>query len=419
MLVKGPRGTNDVMPSESYKWQYLESKFREACRKFGYSEIRTPVFEHTELFERGVGETTDVVQKEMYTFNDKGDRSITLKPEGTAPVVRSFIENKLYAEAQPSKIYYITPCFRYERPQAGRLRAFHQFGAEVFGSGESSMDAEVMALVDSFLKGLGLENIELRINSIGCPTCRNEYNEKLKSYLAPKLENLCETCVGRYDKNPMRILDCKNESCQAEIGDAPKMIDNLCDECQTHFAETKKYLDALNVEYVVDPKIVRGLDYYTKTAFEFISRDIGTQATVSGGGRYDGLVESLGGKSTPAVGFGMGIERLILTLESCGVEIPKPEGLDIFIVSMGENADLEAFKILNRIRAAGLSGDKDYLGRSIKAQFKYADKKNAKYTAIIGDDELEKGVVSLKNMETGEQVQVEIDKLEQAIIGGN
>lgn len=419
MLVKGPRGTNDVMPSESYKWQYLECKFREACRKFGYSEIRTPVFEHTELFERGVGETTDVVQKEMYTFNDKGDRSITLKPEGTAPVVRSFIENKLYAEVQPSKIYYITPCFRYERPQAGRLRAFHQFGAEVFGSGESSMDAEVMALVDSFLKGLGLKNIELRINSIGCPTCRNEYNEKLKSYLAPKLEKLCDTCVGRYDKNPMRILDCKNESCQAEIGDAPKMIDNLCGECETHFAETKKYLDALNVEYVVDPKIVRGLDYYTKTAFEFISRDIGTQATVSGGGRYDGLVESLGGKPTPAVGFGMGIERLILTIESCGIEIPKPEGLDIFIVSMGENADLEAFKILNRIRAAGLSGDKDYLGRSTKAQFKYADKKNARYTVIIGDDELEKGVVSLKNMETGEQVQVEIDKLEQAIMGGN
>lgn len=419
MLVKGPRGTNDVIPSESYKWQYLEKKFREVCVKFGFSEIRTPVFEHTELFERGVGETTDVVQKEMYTFQDKGDRSITLKPEGTAPVVRSFIEHKIYAEAQPSKISYITPCFRYERPQAGRLRAFHQFGAEVFGSGEPSVDAEVISMVDSFLVELGLSDIELRINSIGCPICRNEYNEKLKAYLEPKLEKLCETCKSRFDKNPMRILDCKNEDCQSQIGDAPKMIDNLCGECETHFDRVQSYLKALGVDFIVDSKIVRGLDYYTKTAFEFISRDIGTQATVSGGGRYDGLVESLGGKSTPAVGFGMGIERLLLTLESCGIEIPKPEGLDIFIVSMGERADIEAFRILNKLRARGLSGDKDYLNRSIKAQFKYADKKNARYTVIIGDDELDKRVVSLKNMETGEQIEVELDRLEEAIIGGN
>lgn len=416
MLVKGPRGTNDVLPSESYKWVYLESKFRDICGKFGYKEVRTPVFEHTELFERGVGETTDVVQKEMYTFTDKGDRSITLKPEGTAPVVRAYIENKLYTEAQPIKAFYITPCFRYERPQAGRLREFHQFGVEAFGSQNAAIDAEVISLVDGFLKSLGLENLELRINSIGCPVCRNEYNEKLKAFLEPRLDSLCETCNDRFGKNPMRIIDCKNEKCQAELTDVPMMLDNICEECEEHFSKLKSYLDVLGVEYIVDPKIVRGLDYYNKTAFEFVSKEIGTQATVSGGGRYDSLVESLGGKSTPAVGFGMGIERLLLTLENNGIEIPKEDQIDIFIASIGERADREAFRILNDLRKSGISGDKDYLDRSMKAQFKYADKLNAKYVLVIGDDEVDSGAVKLKDMSTGEQHDVAIDEIKKVIL---
>ena len=410
-MIKGPRGTNDVLPSESYKWNYLEKKFREICNKFAYKEIRTPIFEHTELFERGVGETTDVVQKEMYTFQDKGDRSITLKPEGTSPVVRSYIENKLYAEAQPIKTFYITPCFRYERPQAGRLREFHQFGVEVFGTQNPEVDVEVMSLVDAFLKSLGLKEIELRINSIGCPKCRKEYHEKLKDYLRERLDNLCETCNSRFETNPMRIIDCKNEKCQEQLDEVPMMIDNLCEECEEHFGKVKEYLDILGIEYIVDPKIVRGLDYYSKTAFEFISKDIGTQATVSGGGRYDALVESLGGKETPAVGFGMGIERLILTLESCGIEIPDEDKLDIFIATIGEKAEKIAFKLLFDLRKAGISGEKDYLGRSMRAQFKYANKIDSRYVATIGDDEVEKNVVQLKNMETGEQKEVSIDEL--------
>ena len=415
MLTKAPRGTKDVLPSESYKWQYVENVFKDVCRNFGYKEIRTPVFEHTELFERGVGETTDVVQKEMYTFLDKGERSITLKPEGTSPVVRSYIENKLYADAQPIKTYYITPCFRYERPQAGRLREFHQFGVEVFGSQEASLDVEVMTLVSTFLKTLGLKNIDLHINSIGCPSCRENYNKILKEYLGSKLDELCETCKSRYEKNPMRILDCKNETCKEKTKDAPLMIDNLCDECSEHFEKVKEYLKLAEVDFVVDAKIVRGLDYYTKTAFEFISNDIGSQSTVSGGGRYDRLVEELGGVSTPAVGFGLGIERLLLTLENNGIEIPKQDSVDIYIVSIGEDADKEAFKLLSKLRMNGISGDKDYLGRSIKAQFKYSDKVNAKYTVVIGDDEIEKGIVSLKNMSTGEQKEVNIDSLAEEL----
>ncbi|AFS78737.1 histidyl-tRNA synthetase HisS [Gottschalkia acidurici 9a] len=415
MLTKAPRGTKDVLPSESYKWQYVENVFKDVCKNFGYKEIRTPVFEHTELFERGVGETTDVVQKEMYTFLDKGERSITLKPEGTSPVVRSYIENKLYADAQPIKAYYITPCFRYERPQAGRLREFHQFGVEVFGSQEASLDVEVMTLVSTFLKTLGLKNIDLHINSIGCPSCRENYNKILKEYLGSRLDELCETCKSRYEKNPMRILDCKNETCKEKTKDAPLMIDNLCDECSEHFEKVKEYLKLAEVDFVVDAKIVRGLDYYTKTAFEFISNDIGSQSTVSGGGRYDRLVEELGGVSTPAVGFGLGIERLLLTLENNGIEIPKQDSVDIYIVSIGENADKEAFKLLSKLRMNGISGDKDYLGRSIKAQFKYSDKINAKYTVVIGDDEIEKGIVSLKNMSTGEQKEVNIDSLAEEL----
>lgn len=411
MLTKAPKGTKDVLATEVYKWQYLEKTFRKVCESFGYKEIRTPVFEHTELFERGVGETTDVVQKEMYTFEDKAGRSITLKPEGTAPVVRALIEHKLYTGAMPLKFFYITPCYRYERPQAGRQREFHQFGIEVFGSNQPAVDVEVMALVYQFYKVLGVEGIGLNINNIGCPECRAEYNIKLREFLNERLDNLCETCQSRYEKNPMRILDCKNEKCQAEIIDAPLMINHLCDECKEHFEKVKEYLEIAGIEYKVDPKIVRGLDYYTKTAFEFISNEIGSQSTVCGGGRYDKLVEELGGPSTPAVGFGMGIERLLLTLENNGIEIPKEKGLDIFIVTIGEKADKEAFKLLTNLRENSISADKDYLGRSIKAQFKYSDKLEAEYTIVIGDDEVDKGIVTLKNMLTGEQQEINLSNL--------
>ncbi|MDO5708432.1 MAG: histidine--tRNA ligase [Andreesenia angusta] len=415
-MIKGPRGTNDVLPSDSYKWIYLEKKFREICNRFGYKEIRTPIFEHTELFERGVGETTDVVQKEMYTFFDKGDRSITLKPEGTSPVVRSYVENKLYAEAQPIKTFYITPCFRYERPQAGRLREFHQFGIEAFGSDDPTIDVEVMALVDIFLKDLGLEDIELRINSIGCPKCRKEYHSKLKDFLNERLEGLCSTCNSRFDTNPMRIIDCKNEDCQRQIEGLPMMIDNLCDECEENFKSVKENLDILGIDYIVDPRIVRGLDYYSKTAFEFISRDIGSQATVSGGGRYNGLVESLGGKSTPAVGFGMGIERLIMTLENSNIIIPNENTIDIFIATMGEDSKKLAFKLVNDLRKEGIACEKDYLNRSLRAQFKYANKINTKFVGTIGDDEVSTGTIQIKNMETGEEKSINIDDLKKTIL---
>ncbi|SHH13992.1 histidine--tRNA ligase [Tepidibacter thalassicus] len=411
MEIKAPRGTKDVLPVDSYKWIYVENLFRKVCNLFGYEEIRTPIFEHTELFKRGVGETTDIVQKEMYSFQDNGGREITLKPEGTAGAVRAFIENKLYANTQPTKLYYITPCFRYERPQAGRLRQFHQFGVEVFGSESPSIDSEVMALAMEFFKRVGLQKLELRINSIGCPSCRREYNKKLKEYLSEKLDKLCKTCQDRYERNPLRILDCKNETCKLEIENAPLMIDNICDDCKEHFEKVKNYLDSMGVEYTVDPKIVRGLDYYTKTAFEIISNDIGAQSTVCGGGRYDGLVEELGGPKISGIGFGMGIERLLLTLENNNIQIPKKDGIDIFIVTIGQKAENESFKILKKLRENNISCDKDHIGRSVKAQFKYSNKVNAKFTIVLGDDEIDKDVASLKNMETSEQIEIKLSEI--------
>lgn len=411
MPIKAPRGTKDILPKDSYKWTYVENLFREVCSLFGYDEIRTPVFESTDLFKRGVGETTDIVQKEMYSFQDNGGRDITLKPEGTAGAVRAFIENKLYADAQPSKLFYITPCFRYERPQAGRMRQFHQFGIEAFGSESASIDAEVMALAMEFFKRVGLEKLELRVNSIGCPKCRSEYNDKLRGYLKEKLDTLCGTCQTRYEKNPLRILDCKNEACQSQIKDAPLMIDNICDDCKDHFEKVNLYLDSMGINYVVDPKIVRGLDYYTKTAFEIISQDIGAQSTVCGGGRYDGLVEQLEGPKTPGIGFGMGIERLLLTLENNNIEIPKEEGIDIFVVTIGEKAEIESFKILKALRSNNVSCDKDHVGKSVKAQFKYSDKINSKYTIVLGDDEIEKDLATLKNMQTSEQTEIKLSEI--------
>lgn len=412
MLIKAPRGTKDIVPAEAYKWNYLEGKFRDLCRLYGYEEIRTPIFEHTELFKRGVGDTTDIVQKEMYTFKDRGDRDLTLKPEGTAGVIRAFIENKMYAETQPTKLFYITPCFRYERPQSGRQRQFHQFGVEALGSDTPSLDAEVISLAMQFLGEAGLKDLTVSINSVGCPVCREEYNQLLKDYLAAKADVLCDLCNDRRDKNPMRVIDCKNETCQANIVDIPLMADHLCENCKDHFSQLKLYLDEMDINYVVDKKIVRGLDYYKRTAFEIISNDLGAQSTVCGGGRYDGLVEQIGGPSGySGIGFGLGAERLLLTLEANGVEIGNPNHTDIFVVTIGDKAKLKSFSILKDLRDNHISADKDHLDRSLKAQFKYSNKINARYTIVIGDDELDKDEATLKNMETGDQKLIKISEL--------
>jgi len=412
MIAKAPRGTRDVLPGEVHKWLYVEDMFRKVCKSFGYGEIRTPLFEHTELFQRGVGETTDIVQKEMYTFEDRGGRSITLKPEGTAPVVRVFIDHKLYAEAQPTKVYYITPCFRYERPQSGRLRAFHQFGIEVFGTEETSVDAEVIAVAMVFFEKLGLKGLELRINSVGCPQCRREYNGILRKYLGERLPDLCETCNTRYHTNPLRIIDCKEEKCQKALGDVPLMLDHLCEECRQHFDGLKENLDVLDINYIVDPKIVRGLDYYTKTAFEIISKDIGAQGTVCGGGRYDGLIKECGGPDTPGIGFGLGIERLVLTLESQGIEIDKPGNMDLYVANVGEDGARKALETVYKLRVSGISAECDHMNRSLRAQMKYADKLQARYTLVLGDEEIQKGIGFLKDMQTGEKHEVRLDAKE-------
>ena len=412
MLTKAPRGTKDITPKDAYKWNYVENKFREICALFVYEEIRTPIFEHTELFQRGVGETTDVVQKEMYTFEDKGQRSITLKPEGTAGAVRAFIENKMYADTQPTKLFYQTPCFRYERPQAGRQRQFHQFGIETLGSDKPSIDAEVIALAVQFFNELGLNDLETCINSVGCPTCRAKYNDILKSYLDSKSDVLCETCNERKEKNPMRVIDCKNPVCKENLVDIPYMIDHLCDDCKNHFEKVQEYLTEMGINFKIDKTIVRGLDYYKKTAFEIISTDIGAQSTVCGGGRYDGLVEQLGGpKGVSGIGFALGVERLLLTLENNNIEIENPKATDIFIATIGENAQAKSFKILKDLRENHISADKDHLDRSLKAQFKYADKLNAKYTIVIGDDELSNDEVKLKNMATSEQTTIKLSEI--------
>ncbi len=411
MLTQAPKGTKDVIPSEVYKWHFVEGIIREICAFNGYREIRTPSFEHTELFERGVGETTDVVQKEMYTFNDKAGRSITLKPEGTATAVRAFIENGIFNDAQPTKMFYFTPCFRYEQPQSGRLREHHQFGIEAFGSSDPSIDAEVINIAMTLYKRLGISNIELRINSIGCPSCRKEYNAKLKEYLKPKLTSLCETCKGRYEKNPLRIIDCKEEKCKAQITDVPFMIDNLCKECSDHFFDFKRALDTLELEYKIDPRIVRGLDYYTKTAFEIVTDTIGAQGTVCGGGRYDGLVADCGGPSTPGVGFGLGLERLLLVAESNNVQLPKPAYMDIYIANMGAAAGEVALKLVNALRGQGIKADKDYMGRSLKAQMKYANKISARFVVVLGDEEISTGSIKVKNMSDGSEASISIDEL--------
>ena len=412
MLSKAPRGTKDITPKDVYKWHYIEKKFREICALYGYEEIRTPIFEHTEVFSRSVGDTTDVVQKEMYTFTDRGDRQLSLKPEGTAGVIRSFIENKMYADTQPTKLYYITPCFRYERPQAGRQRQFHQFGIEVLGSDGPSVDAEVISLAVQFFNEMGLNNLSVNINSVGCPTCREEYNRKLKEYLDQKVDVLCETCLERKDKNPMRVIDCKNPHCKENLQDIPFMIDHLCEDCKDHFDKLQTYLKEMDINFVVDKTIVRGLDYYKKTAFEIISNDIGSQSTVCGGGRYDGLVEMLGGpKGISGIGFALGAERLLLTLENNNIEIENPKSTDIYIATIGDAAKTKSFKLIKDLRTNHISADNDHLDKSLKAQFKYSDKLNAKYTVVIGDDELANDTATLKNMKTSEQTTIKLSEL--------
>ena len=416
MLTKAPRGTKDITPKESYKWNYVENKFREICGLYGYEEMRTPIFEHTELFKRSVGDTTDIVQKEMYSFTDKGERDITLKPEGTAGVIRAFIENKLYSDAQPTKLFYITPCFRYERPQAGRQRQFHQFGVEAIGSDNPSLDAEVIALAIQFFNEVGLKDLAVSINSVGCPTCRAEYNARLKEYLDAKSDVLCETCLERKDKNPMRVIDCKNPTCKENLNDIPFMVDHICDDCKDHFEKLQTYLKEMDINFVVDKTIVRGLDYYKKTAFEIISNDIGSQSTVCGGGRYDGLVEQLGGpKGVSGIGFAIGAERLLLTMENNNIEIENPYATDIFIVTIGDEAKTKSFKLLKDLRTNHISAENDHLDRSVKAQFKYSDKINAKFTIVIGDDELANDTATLKNMSTSEQTTIKLSEIVQEL----
>ena len=411
MEVQAPKGTKDMLPQDAYKWHFVENKFREIAKFYGMREIRTPMFEHTDLFLRGVGDTTDIVQKEMYTFNDKGNRSITLKPEGTAPVVRAFIENRLFNEAQPTKLYYAIPCFRYENVQKGRLRQFHQFGTEVFGSKEPSMDAEVIAFAMEFLKSLGLKSLSLNINNLGCPNCRSKYNEALKKFLEENYDDLCGLCQSRFEKNPMRILDCKNKNCGEITKNAPIILDYMCEECDTHFTEVKKYLDALNIPYTVDPGIVRGLDYYTKTIFEILNDDF----TVCGGGRYDRLIEQLGGPEMPAVGFGLGIERLLLTLQNEGIEIPNEGLYDLYIGARGEDGKLASFKLANALRTRGIKTEINHMGRSLKAEMKYANKIGAKFTVVLGDDELQTGNAKLKRMSDGEQFEVNLNNIEEIV----
>lgn len=406
LITKAVKGTKDVLPSEVYKNQYIESTALDVAERFGFKEIRTPVFEHTELFQRGVGDTTDVVQKEMYTFDDKGGRSITLRPEGTAGAARSFLENGLCNETLPQKVCYLTSCYRYEKPQSGRLREFHQFGVECFGAESPLADAEIISLANTFFKELGVKDLSLEINSIGCPKCRAEYHKALRQYFESRKDDLCDTCKDRLERNPMRILDCKSPVCSEIAKDAPVVLDYLCDDCKEHFEKVKSYLNTLNIEFTVNPKIVRGLDYYTKTVFEFVSNAIGAQGTVCGGGRYDGLIEELGGQRTPSLGFGLGIERLMLLMEAQGCEFSKQSVPDLFIVSMGEKATLKAVEIANDMREEGFTCLYDVNGRGLRAQMKYANKLGAKYTVVLGEDEVQSGIAKLKNMESGEETEI-------------
>jgi len=406
--IKRPNGTEDVLPKDIHKWYTVEKIARETAESYGFSEIRVPTFENTDLFLRSVGETTDVVQKEMYTVKAK-ETEFTLRPEGTAGTIRAMLQNGLLNEALPQRVFYILSCFRHERPQAGRLREFHQFGLEMAGSQSPAADAEVISLAKTILDRLELKNIELYINSIGCPTCRAKYHEALRAYFEARKDELCETCQDRLTKNPMRILDCKSPICQ-EIGkDAPLILDYLCEECSDHFEKLKKYLTNLGIDYKVNPKIVRGLDYYTKTVFEFVTTEIGAQGTVCGGGRYDGLIEQLGGQHVPALGFGMGIERLLLVMDKQNCAYLAPKKCDIYFATMGDAALEKAMELAKQLREYGLYAEYDLMGRGLKAQMKYANKIGAAFTIVLGDNELAESKAKLKDMEKGEETEILLD----------
>jgi len=416
MGFKAPRGTKDIFGENIFLWQKVEGILRDICEVFCVSEIRTPVFEQTELFQRGVGETTDIVTKEMYTLEKKGNESVTLKPEGTAGAARAFVENGMYANPQPTKLYYITPAFRYERPQAGRQRQFHQFGVEIFGSYDASCDAEAISVAYEALNKIGIKNIELKINSLGGNECRKKYNGILKEFIGRNIDNLCDDCRQRFEKNPLRVLDCKNEKCRKVIEDAPSVTDCLDKECRTHFEELKTNLDNMGIAYTVDPKIVRGLDYYTRTVFEFVSNEIGSQGTVCGGGRYDNLIGECGGPETGAVGFAMGLERIMMLVKSQNLIKSDGKNVDIYIGSVGNEGFLKAQAIGYELRKNGIRAEYDTLKRSVKAQLKYANKINAKYSVVLGENEVLKDCVSLKNMRESSQEEIKLSLLKDELL---
>lgn len=411
MLTNAPRGTKDILPDTVGEWTYVEQKIRDLCSRYGYREIRTPMFEHTELFHRGIGEGTDVVDKEMYTFKDRGDRSITLRPENTASAVRAYLQNKLYGDSSLTKLFYIGSMFRYDRPQAGRMREFHQFGIEALGEENPAVDAEVILLAVDFLRLLGLKDLELSLNSVGCPSCRPVYRKALQDYFRDKLDDLCEDCKDRFDRSPLRILDCKVDADKPFMKDAPRITDCLCDTCQDHFRMVQEYLSHAGISFQLDPRLVRGLDYYTKTAFEIKYAPLGAQSAVAGGGRYDGLIEEIGGKPTPAVGFATGLERVLLALEKQGLLPEQERKTDGFVIALGDAAQFPAFGLLEKLRQAGLKAGMDYAGRSMKAQMKQANKAGARYALIIGEEEVKESCVQLKNMATSEQQKVSFDNI--------
>jgi len=411
MMVKAPRGTYDILPPDSAKWQYIEKIIYETAGLFGYSEIRTPIFEHTELFERGVGETTDIVTKEMYTFSDKSDRSLTLRPEGTASCVRALIEHSIYGGVMPVKWYYSGPMFRYDRPQTGRFRQFHQFGVEVFGSNSPYLDAEIIILLVKILANLGLDDYELHLNSVGCPECREIYRQKLIAHISPIKEQLCPDCQARYQKNPLRVLDCKVKSCQEAISGFPYIFDSLCDDCREHYAKVKSGLEDNQINYIHDNNLVRGLDYYTNTAFEIHIPQIGSQSAVGGGGRYNGLVKECGGPDIPGIGFALGMERLLLALDNLPGRMPPDVKMDVFLAVLDEEYNLPALRVLDRLRNANIRADRDYNGRSMKAQMKYADKLGAQVVILMGEDEVNRGTFTIRNMNSREQLEVEAAQL--------
>jgi len=409
LFIQVPKGTQDILPDDAPKWYYIENKIREVLTKYGYQEIRTPAFEYTELFIRGIGESTDIVTKEMFTFPDRKERSLTLRPEGTAPVVRAYLENKMGRASKVVKLFYIGSMFRCEKPQAGRFRQFNQFGIEVIGTKCPEADVEVIMAALEIYEKLGLKNLEIVINSVGCKKCRVDYIQRLKKFLRNKKDLLCSECVKRYEKNLLRVFDCKKDSCQKIIENAPKITENLCPECKLHFEEVKSYLDDFKIKYHLDHKLVRGLDYYTKTAFEIVDKGLGAQNAIAGGGRYDELIEELGGKSTPGVGFAAGIERMIMVMNQQKINWPKPKCIDIFIVKVRKENKDTAFRLLQKIRNSGLSADLDYSNGSLKSQMRIANKIGARYTVIIGEDELSKDMVTLRNMQTKEQKKVSLD----------